>query len=189
MISRMAKPEEVLVVENEQGEVVREFMKDTDSINLYKNMRETLGKNYFPSDLLVPNFDPAHRRHIMELQLEKLFKGSSRLLLMSWKFDSQLTKLMAPFLANNEYVISFFSLPDASWLHGHGTYHDWKTSQSGQRVRMVVEEFEHIMLGDWKYQRSDARRRWETIPSHCHSRWGVTHDRLKLKCNACPPEL
>jgi len=42
MISRMAKPEEVLVVENENGEVVREFMKDTDSINLYKNMRETL---------------------------------------------------------------------------------------------------------------------------------------------------
>jgi len=32
----------VLVVENDQGEVVREFMKDTDSINLYKNMRETL---------------------------------------------------------------------------------------------------------------------------------------------------
>ena len=42
MISRMAKPEEVLVVENDQGEVVREFMKDTDSINTYKNMRETL---------------------------------------------------------------------------------------------------------------------------------------------------
>lgn len=44
MVSRMAKPEEVLVVENDQGEVVREFMKDTDAINLYKNMRETLGK-------------------------------------------------------------------------------------------------------------------------------------------------
>ena len=44
MIARMAKPEEVLVVENEQGEVVREFMKDTDSINMYKLMRETLGK-------------------------------------------------------------------------------------------------------------------------------------------------
>lgn len=47
MISRMAKPEEVLVVENDQGEVVREFMKDTDSINLYKNMRETLGMLMF----------------------------------------------------------------------------------------------------------------------------------------------
>lgn len=42
MISRMAKPEEVLVVENDQGEVVREMVKDTDSIALYRNMRETL---------------------------------------------------------------------------------------------------------------------------------------------------
>ena len=54
MISRMAKPEEVLVVENEQGEAVREFMKDTDAINMYKSMRETLGmptvlaKSWFP---------------------------------------------------------------------------------------------------------------------------------------------
>lgn len=34
------------MVENDQGEVVREFMKDTDAINLYKNMRETLGNWY-----------------------------------------------------------------------------------------------------------------------------------------------
>lgn len=53
MVSRMAKPEEVLVVENDQGEVVREFMKDTDSINLYKNMRETLGE-----ETRHPSFDP-----------------------------------------------------------------------------------------------------------------------------------
>lgn len=48
----MAKPEEVLVVENDQGEVVREFMKDTDSINLYKNMRETLGESINDINLL-----------------------------------------------------------------------------------------------------------------------------------------
>lgn len=42
IISRMAKPEEVLIVENEQGEVVREIVKDTDSITLYRNMRECL---------------------------------------------------------------------------------------------------------------------------------------------------
>ena len=57
MVSRMAKPEEVLVVENDQGEVVREFMKDTDSINLYKNMRETLGEpttNSLPYSAHVP---------------------------------------------------------------------------------------------------------------------------------------
>lgn len=53
MVSRMAKPEEVLVVENDQGEVVREFMKDTDSINLYKNMRETLGKLINTTNLIL----------------------------------------------------------------------------------------------------------------------------------------
>ena len=42
MICKMAKPEEVLVVENEQGEVVREVIKDTDSHVIYKTSRSTL---------------------------------------------------------------------------------------------------------------------------------------------------
>ena len=42
MISKMAKPEEVLVVEDENGDIVRETTKDTDVIAQYKTMRETL---------------------------------------------------------------------------------------------------------------------------------------------------
>ncbi|KAF7637274.1 Importin N-terminal domain-containing protein [Meloidogyne graminicola] len=42
MISRMAKPEEVIIVLNENNEAVRELVKDTDSMMLYKTMRETL---------------------------------------------------------------------------------------------------------------------------------------------------
>ena len=42
LIRRMPKPEEVLIVEDENGEIVRETMKDTDAIILYKSMRETL---------------------------------------------------------------------------------------------------------------------------------------------------
>ena len=42
MIHFMAKPEEVLVVEDENGEIVRETTKDTDAIAQYKMMRETL---------------------------------------------------------------------------------------------------------------------------------------------------
>lgn len=42
MISRMAKPEEVIVVEDENGNVVRETMKDTDVLARYKTMHETL---------------------------------------------------------------------------------------------------------------------------------------------------
>ncbi|CAM6032000.1 unnamed protein product, partial [Sphagnum compactum] len=42
MISRMVKPEEVLIVEDDNGEIVREFIKETDTITLYKSMRECL---------------------------------------------------------------------------------------------------------------------------------------------------
>jgi len=73
MISRMAKPEEVLVVENEQGEVVREFMKDTDSINLYKNMRETL--------VYLTHIDYVDTERIMTEKLHNQVNGSE----WSWK--------------------------------------------------------------------------------------------------------
>ncbi|XP_025018118.1 exportin-1 isoform X1 [Tetranychus urticae] len=68
IIGRMAKPEEVLVVENEQGEVVREFMKDTDSIQLYKNMRETL--------IYLTNLDCADTERIMTEKLQNQVNGS-----------------------------------------------------------------------------------------------------------------
>lgn len=43
MVTNMAKPEEVLLEERPDGSVVRQFVKDTDSNELYKNMRVTLG--------------------------------------------------------------------------------------------------------------------------------------------------
>ncbi|KAL3873911.1 hypothetical protein ACJMK2_036989 [Sinanodonta woodiana] len=73
MISRMAKPEEVLVIENEQGEVVREFMKDTDSINLYKNMRETL--------VYLTHLDYGDTEAIMTEKLHNQVNGTE----WSWK--------------------------------------------------------------------------------------------------------
>ncbi|XP_044732330.1 exportin-1 [Chrysoperla carnea] len=73
MISRMAKPEEVLVVENDNGEVVREFMKDTDSINLYKNMRETL--------VYLTHLDYADTERVMTEKLQNQVIGTE----WSWK--------------------------------------------------------------------------------------------------------
>jgi exportin-1 len=42
MIQQMVKPEEVLIVENDEGEIVREFIKETDTVVLYKQMKEIL---------------------------------------------------------------------------------------------------------------------------------------------------
>ncbi|XP_072023623.1 exportin-1-like [Amphiura filiformis] len=73
MISKMAKPEEVLIVENDQGEVVREFMKDTDSIIMYKNMRETL--------VYLTHLDYADTEQIMTEKLQLQVNGQE----WSWK--------------------------------------------------------------------------------------------------------
>lgn len=73
IIGRMAKPEEVLVVENEQGEVVREFLKDTDAIQLYKSMRETL--------VYLTNLDCADTERIMTEKLQNQVNGTE----WSWK--------------------------------------------------------------------------------------------------------
>jgi hypothetical protein len=42
MIERMVKPEEVLLTVDEHGNVVRDIFRDTDSLQQYKTMRETL---------------------------------------------------------------------------------------------------------------------------------------------------
>nr|UXY87653.1 importin beta-related nuclear transport receptor [Cryptomonas curvata] len=42
IITRMAKPEEVLLIENENGSIVREITRDTDSIVLYSKCKEIL---------------------------------------------------------------------------------------------------------------------------------------------------
>ena len=42
MIEKMAKPEEVMIVENDEGEIVREFVRESDTIQLYKTTRECL---------------------------------------------------------------------------------------------------------------------------------------------------
>lgn len=42
MIARMARPEEVIVLEDENGNIVRETMKDVDVLAQYKNMRDVL---------------------------------------------------------------------------------------------------------------------------------------------------
>lgn len=73
MISRMARPEEVLIVENDNGEVVREFMKDTDSILLYKSMKETL--------VYLTNLDFPDTERIMTEKLQNQVQGSE----WSWK--------------------------------------------------------------------------------------------------------
>lgn len=68
MIENMVKPEEVLVVENDEGEIVREFVKESDTITLYKNIREVL--------VYLTHLDVEDTENIMKVKLAKQTDGS-----------------------------------------------------------------------------------------------------------------
>lgn len=68
MIEKMARPEEVLVVENDEGEIVREFVRESDTITLYKNMREVL--------VYLTHLDVVDTENIMTSKLAKQIDGS-----------------------------------------------------------------------------------------------------------------
>ncbi|KAF4672797.1 Exportin-1 [Perkinsus chesapeaki] len=57
MITRMAKPPEVTIKENEDGEIVREGEVDTDELGMYRMMRECL--------IYLTHLDPASMVNIM----------------------------------------------------------------------------------------------------------------------------
>jgi exportin-1 len=63
MIEAMVKPEEVLIVENDEGEIVRETLKESDTIILYKSMREVL--------VYLTHLDTEDIERIMSAKLEK----------------------------------------------------------------------------------------------------------------------
>lgn len=63
MIEGMVRPEEVLIVENDEGEIVREFVKETDTITLYKSMKECL--------VYLTHLDPNDTEEIMADKLAR----------------------------------------------------------------------------------------------------------------------
>lgn len=68
MVEKMVKPEEVLIVENEEGEIVREFVKESDTIVLYKSMRECL--------VYLTHLDVVDTEIIMSDKLARQIDGS-----------------------------------------------------------------------------------------------------------------
>ncbi|KAJ3044255.1 Karyopherin transporter [Rhizophlyctis rosea] len=74
MIERMVKPEEVLVVENDEGEIVREMLKESDTIVLYKSMREVL--------VYLTHLDVEDTERIMSEKLSKQMDESE------WSFEN-----------------------------------------------------------------------------------------------------
>lgn len=86
VVEKMVKPEEVLVVENDEGEIVREFLKESDTIVLYKEMREVL--------VYLTHLDVQDTETIL---LEKLQKQVRSLAFREASTDSKIDAVRLPY--------------------------------------------------------------------------------------------
>ncbi|SGZ37858.1 probable Exportin-1 [Hanseniaspora guilliermondii] len=68
IIENMAKPEEVLIVENDEGEIVREFVKESDTIQLYKSEKQAL--------VYLTHLNVSNTENIMVNKLSNQLNGS-----------------------------------------------------------------------------------------------------------------
>jgi len=84
MIAKMPRPEEVLIMEDENGQIVKENMKDTDAITLYKTMRDGL--------VYLTHLDPNDTQNTMLIKLRRQVDGTewtwSNLNTLCWAIGS-----------------------------------------------------------------------------------------------------
>ncbi len=92
--------DQVLIVENDEGEVVREFMKESDTIVLYKAMRELL--------VYLTHLDVLDTENILTEKLAKQVDGSewswNNLNTLCWAIGS-ISGAMSKFPLQNKYTI------------------------------------------------------------------------------------
>ena len=85
MIDQMAKPKEVLVVIDENGEAVEEVFDDTETITIYETMRETL---IYLTNIDTPAMDRVIQQRLEKLTGDKQFFTFNRLNNLCWPLGS-----------------------------------------------------------------------------------------------------
>ena len=76
MIQNMVKPDDVFVIENDDGEITREFNKQSDTTSLSKTMRHVFG--------LLTSLDSTYIQSLVRDQLEQLQLSSDN---AAWSWD------------------------------------------------------------------------------------------------------
>ncbi|KAJ2659669.1 Karyopherin transporter [Coemansia sp. RSA 1200] len=152
MISRMARPEEVLVVENDEGEIVREFIKETDTITLYKAQRECL--------IYLTHLDPKDMEEIMIEKLGRQMDGSewswSNLNKLCWAIGS----ISGSMSEDQERKVLVLIIKDLLSLCELKRGKDNKAVVASN-IMYVVGQYPRFLKAHWKFLKTVANKLFE----------------------------
>ncbi|WFD31477.1 Karyopherin transporter [Malassezia sp. CBS 17886] len=152
MIERMVKPEEVLVVENDEGEIVREFLKESDTIVLYKAMREVL--------VYLTHLDVLDTENIMTEKLAKQVDGSE----WSWANLNALCWAVGSISgAMNEETEKRFLVTVIKDLLGLCEMKRGKDNKAvvASNIMYIVGQYPRFLKAHWKFLKTVVNKNFE----------------------------
>lgn len=152
MIERMVKPEEVLVVENDEGEIVREFLKESDTIVLYKAMREVL--------VYLTHLDVIDTENIMTEKLARQVDGSE----WSWANINTLCWAIGSISgAMNEETEKRFLVTVIKDLLGLVEIKRGKDNKAvvASDIMYIVGQYPRFLKAHWKFLKTVVNKNFE----------------------------
>ncbi|ORZ36332.1 CRM1 C terminal-domain-containing protein [Catenaria anguillulae PL171] len=151
-IERMVKPEEVLIVENDDGQIVRESMKEVDTIVLYKSMRECL--------VYLTHLDPRDTEDIMLRKLTRQIDGTE----WSWANLNKLCWAVGSISgAMNEDHEKSFLVQVIKELLGLVDMKKGKDNKAvvASNIMYVVGQYPRFLKAHWRFLKTVVKKLFE----------------------------
>lgn len=152
MIEHMVKPEEVLIVEDENGEIIREQVKELDTLVIYKSMREIL--------VYLTNLDCEDTELIMREKLMRQIDGSE----WSWANISKLCWAIGSISgAMNEEIEERFLVHVIKDLLGLVEMKRGKDNKAviASNIMYIVGQYPRFLKSHWKFLKTVVNKLFE----------------------------
>ena len=152
MIEKMVRPEEVLIVENDEGEIVREFVKESDTIQLYKTTRECL--------VYLTHLDVVDTEAIMADKLSRQVDGSE----WSWNNCNTLCWAIGSISgAMNEETEKRFLVTVIKDLLGLTEMKRGKDNKAvvASNIMYIVGQYPRFLKAHWKFLKTVVNKLFE----------------------------
>ena len=152
MIENMVRPEEVLIVENDEGEIIREFVKESDTIQLYKTSREVL--------VYLTHLDVVDTENIMSEKLARQVDDSE----WSWQRCNTLCWAIGSISgAMNEETEKRFLVTVIKDLLGLTEAKRGKDNKAvvASNIMYIVGQYPRFLKAHWKFLKTVVNKLFE----------------------------
>eukprot|EP01012_Entosiphon_sulcatum_P019589 TRINITY_DN24503_c0_g1_i1.p1 TRINITY_DN24503_c0_g1~~TRINITY_DN24503_c0_g1_i1.p1 ORF type:complete len:1057 (-),score=290.97 TRINITY_DN24503_c0_g1_i1:3-3173(-) len=176
MIRKMVKPEEVIIVEDEHGEIVKETLPDVDAQQLYSSMRELL--------VFLTHLDADDTEKIMldilSAQLDRTEQGWNTLNTLCWAVGS----ISGAMVEDHERRFLVAVIKDLLHLCETSKGKENK-AVIASNIMYVVGQYPRFLRAHWKFLRTVAHKLFEFMHEAFAGVQEMAVDTFLKLCSQC----